>query len=307
MSFCTSCGAQLGFGRFCTNCGAPINSAPPAADPTDTQVRLPAVQPDAASGPRFPLYAEPTAPAPASPQPRPTDRRGSGSPVLVWVLCLVLLAVLGGVGTWWLTRDDGTDGRPDTTASADRGGEDTPVVPGTPPPPDGAGTDPEPSDPGDAVDLTSEVDVEAPPAAPPGQAVDGSPVTYPPSNMLDGDPTTAYRITGNAAGSEIVFSLPGEAVVHEVGLVNGYAKVDGTGANRNDWYASNRKVLEVEWIFDDGTVVPQSLNRTTDMQVVPVDGVRTSTVRLRLVKVSKPGPNPRNTTAISSVRIQGSR
>ncbi len=304
MSFCTRCGAQLGFGRFCTNCGAPVDvTAAAPADPAETQVRLPVVQPDASTGPRFPLYAEPTAnpPAPSSGGRR---RKPAGSRLLVWAVCLVLLAVLGGVGTWWLIRDDDTTGR-DGPGAVQPAPSDRPSDQPSEDPPQ---TDtPPPVDPGDAEDLTSEVVIQAPAPVAPGQAVDGTPVTYPPTNMFDDDPTTAYRIPGNASGSEIVFTLADEATILEVGLVNGYAKVDGRGANRSDWYASNRKIRSVEWVFDDGTVVSQTLRNTTDVQVVPVDAVRTTSVRLRLLKVSKPGPNPRNTTAISTVRILGGR
>ena len=36
MSSCTSCGHQLGVGRFCTNCGAPVDSATPDGTPDGT-------------------------------------------------------------------------------------------------------------------------------------------------------------------------------------------------------------------------------------------------------------------------------
>src|SRR3954468_18851611 len=71
MSSCTSCGHQLGVGRFCTNCGAPVDSSTPDGTPvstpvtdgdwrTDTAERLP----PAATDPRTP-------PAAAAPPPPP--------------------------------------------------------------------------------------------------------------------------------------------------------------------------------------------------------------------------------------------
>ena len=38
MSSCTSCGHQLGVGRFCTNCGAPVDSSTPDGTPVSTPV-----------------------------------------------------------------------------------------------------------------------------------------------------------------------------------------------------------------------------------------------------------------------------
>jgi hypothetical protein len=66
-------------------------------------------------------------------------------------------------------------------------------------------------------------------------------------------------------------------------------------------------VLAVEWTFDDGTVKTQRLADTTIMQTVSVPQVETTTVGLRLLKVSPPGPGraSRDYTAISDVRLFG--
>src|SRR3954452_3725413 len=78
MSSCTSCGHQLGVGRFCTNCGAPVDSSTPDSTPvstpvtdgdwrTDTAERHPPVATDPRTPPsavapppppRYPLYAD---------------------------------------------------------------------------------------------------------------------------------------------------------------------------------------------------------------------------------------------------------
>src|SRR3546814_19373014 len=69
MSFCKRCGAVLGVGRFCTNCGAPVVQAfetgtlHAESEAEKTNIRLPAVQPDAATGTRFPLFADELPPA----------------------------------------------------------------------------------------------------------------------------------------------------------------------------------------------------------------------------------------------------
>ena len=101
--------------------------------------------------------------------------------------------------------------------------------------------------------------------------------------------------------------LPEEAVISEVGLINGYAKKDRGGTRTVDWYAMNRKILEVEWLFDDGTTVAQNLRTEPVLQTIVVDDVSTRTIRMRIVEVSAPGKPPlrKNVTAISDVLLRG--
>jgi hypothetical protein len=133
-------------------------------------------------------------------------------------------------------------------------------------------------------------------------------VRYEGRNMLDGVAQTCWRMPGDGTGSEIALQLPGPTTISSVGLVNGYAKIarDASG-RRLDWYHGNRRLLRIEWVFDDGTTVRQSLDDTRRMQSVDVDPVTTQTVRLRLVEVSRPGSGPaaRDNTAISDVSLIG--
>ena len=124
--------------------------------------------------------------------------------------------------------------------------------------------------------------------------------------MLDGDTTTAWEMPGSGTGKELTFELPRSTHLSEVGLINGYAKTGEQGGRKVDWYAGNRRVVAVEWLFDDGSSVRQDLGRTRHMQTTHVD-VTTTTVRLRLVKVSAPGKGPaaRDMTAVSEVRLAG--
>jgi len=66
-------------------------------------------------------------------------------------------------------------------------------------------------------------------------------------------------------------------------------------------------VLEVEWVFDDGTSVEQGLESTRDLQTLTFDAVTTTTVTVRLLDVSEPGTgrSARNYTAISAVSLVG--
>jgi hypothetical protein len=92
-----------------------------------------------------------------------------------------------------------------------------------------------------------------------------------------------------------------------VGLVNGYSKVAYDGRRPFDWYRGNRRVLAVEWIFDNGSSVSQQLGNDRGMQQIAIRPVTTRTVRLRITSVSPPGKGraARNDTAISEVLLLG--
>ena len=126
--------------------------------------------------------------------------------------------------------------------------------------------------------------------------------------MLDGVPTTCWRMPGDGSGSTISVTLAEPTTLSEVGIINGYAKTsDDAGGRVFNWYRGNRRVLAVEWSFDDGTVVSQSLEEVRRLQTVDVDDVTTSTVTLRLVTVSAPGTgrSARDYTAISDLSLVG--
>lgn len=143
----------------------------------------------------------------------------------------------------------------------------------------------------------------APVTAPPGRDTAGHETTYAASNMVDDDPSTAWRRAGDGTGTTLTFTLAHPATVTSVGIVNGYAKTE----SGLDWYAGNRRVLEVSWRFDDGTQIKQTLRSTRGLQVLKVHGTHTGSVELTLLKVSQPGKGAasRDMTAISEVRITG--
>ena len=77
------------------------------------------------------------------------------------------------------------------------------------------------------------VDCQAP------QSTDGAGdvVVYVPEQMSDGRMNTAWRCNGNGVGQVVTFGFPAGTTIAEVGLVNGYAKVDpGIGAQRYGEY-----------------------------------------------------------------------
>ena len=275
-------------------------------------VRVSAVQPPPAytgqhgDGSRYPLYADEVdstavTPAVAPPTTHRDDRARSLPLWLPAVAVLVVLAMV--VGIWMLTRG-GDDG-----GAAAQPGSDTPSA-GQPSESDFP-ADEDPTSPaapaGSPTDLAGGSSATGPKPLAPGQDLGGNPVSYPPANMLDEDLATAYRIPGDASGETVVFTLPEEAEISEVGLVNGYAKKDSSGSRTVDWYALNRKILKVEWVFDDGTTVAQDLRAEPVLQTIAVDKVRTNTISLRILEVSAPGAGAmsKNVTAISDVLLHG--
>jgi hypothetical protein len=348
MSSCTSCGHQLGVGRFCTSCGAAVDSSNPEGTPVGNPVGSPVTEADWRTDtaerrrgvgstdprtppasvapplpPRYPLFADevpgytpygplttvsPEPPAPAVPM---GDQPGEpvGQPVepgyepygydydydeerrspVLWILTAALVLVLVAAGWWFVVRDDGSAKAPDPGGSPSAGqGSPSSAVEGT--------------------DVAGRAAARAPRTAPPHADVNGDEVSYDASNMLDGVPETAWRAAGDGTGLTLSFRLSDPTELHQVGLVNGYAKTSTDSKGRTfDWYRGNRRLEEVVWTFDDGSKVRQKLEETRELQLVDVPAVVTSKVLLRILKVSAPGNGTasRDFTAISEVSLVG--
>ena len=299
MGYCTSCGHPLDVGRYCTNCGHPV--APVDGTGTAERPAVPAAAaphapppPPAQAGqvppppPRYPLFADevglPPAPAGRPPSAPPGVTQASQRRRLWWpwlLLATVLVLVLVVVAVV-LVRGGGKD---DPTGSPRQASPATSGAPAT-------------------GDLARRSTVEVPATAPPNQDTSGRRTTYVGANLLDGVPETCWRMPGDGTGEQVTVTLPRAAHLRSVGLINGYAKTATEGGRELDWYHGNRRILAVEWVFDDGTTVPQQLDDTTGVQSVDVD-VTTRTVVLRLVEVSPPGKGPasRDYTAISDLSL----
>jgi hypothetical protein len=147
----------------------------------------------------------------------------------------------------------------------------------------------------------------APRHAPAGVDFAGRPVSYVAANMVDGLNDTCWRTPGDATGTVLTFHLDQPTKITRVGLVNGYAKIAYDGKRSYDWYRGNRRVLAVQWLFDDGSSVTQRLGFNRAMQQIAVKPVTTRVVRLRITAVSAPGKGraARNDTAISEVLLLG--
>lgn len=304
MNYCVNCGHELGVGRYCTNCGHPVDS------PTDTAERPRIAPVDAPTPPSTPPSTPPPAPPPAWTPPPPvryplfadddardTARDSVGEPAaasrhrgsrpwglwaalgvgLVLVLVLAVALLTGGDDPPTPSAEE-----PDTNA------------------PSSAGEEPSPTPAATQGSVTADASVTVPATAAAGEDVAGKRITYDAENMLDGVPETAWRMPGDGSGEEVAITLAEETTLRSVGLINGYAKNEGG----RDWYHGNRRIEQVEWVFDDGTTVPQTLGDSTGVQSVDVD-VTTTTITLRLVAVSAPGqgPDSRDFTAISDLLL----
>lgn len=350
-TYCTSCGHELGVGRFCTNCGRPVPGRHPEAVPAPDAPPAPVTERAPAPGtavvpppvgqlppsPRYPLFAD--APPPAAPAAPPGDpyptvgrpsaggttslppaspptvphRDGERRPApawLPWLVALVLLAVVAGVGGYLLVSsgdDDSADDRAGKEQTADGSSSDGPSSDGATEPeqPDSSGTGGPVAapDPADVVDLTAEVSAEVPAVAPPSRDRANRPVRFVPENMWDDRPRTSWRMPGDGTGQTLTFDLGRDVVITEVGMINGYAKVDGP----DNWYRGNRRIRAVQWEFDDGTRITQEFADDQQIQMADIGPVETRTVRVHLLTVTSPGkgPNGRDYTAISEIRFLG--
>ena len=322
MPVCAQCGHQFDVGRFCTNCGhavdAPVDegldlwrtdTAERPAAPSPTPVSAPpspvppAVPPDASA--RYPLFADQV----TSDVRESTHSHRAGRPWLPWAAGAVALLLVAGLGAWLLFGDDSD---PDLVASDSRS------TPSEAPPPDKPAQSKKPKKPkkttpprptAKPTNVTSQATAVVPATAAPGTDFDGNVVRYDARNMLDGVPATCWRMPGDGSGETITVSLAKKTEVTSVGLINGYAKTatDASGSPL-DWYTGNRRILSVEWVFDDGSVVSQQLTETRRLQSVDIEPVTTTAVQLRLVTVTTPGQGPsrRDYTAISDLALVGS-
>ena len=319
---CLACGEPLGIGRFCMNCGHPEEAPVKDESPTSTVERpilspapppasSPAQPPRAAVAPppvyeaprppRYPLWADEALSPPSGPPvlaPPPPAHRPRVGWVAGWVAAAIVLVALTGAGGVLLL---GGDDAPTSPGTASPPGTSTPAEPAGPAEPAEPGSSGSAAEP---VDLARTAEATPPDTAAPSRDVNGNAVRYEAFNMLDGQSDTAWRMPGDGSGQEVVLRLDSPTAISEVGLINGYAKVEAG----YDGYRANRRITAVEWVFGDGTVVAQDLTDDLEVQRVAVDDVVTDEVTLRIVSVSGPteGPTGRDYTAISEIALVGS-
>jgi hypothetical protein len=125
----------------------------------------------------------------------------------------------------------------------------------------------------------------------------GSPVYYVPEQMFDGRMNTAWRCNGNGIGQVVTFEFPPGTTIVEVGLVNGYAKVDpASGAKR---YGEYRRITKATWTFANGTSFQQSLeDGVKTVQKLSIPSQPADEVTLTIEASSGPGSNARGRDAV---------
>jgi hypothetical protein len=125
----------------------------------------------------------------------------------------------------------------------------------------------------------------------------GSPVYYVPEQMVDGRMNTAWRCNGNGIGQVVTFEFPPGTTIVEVGLVNGYAKVDpASGAKR---YGEYRRITKATWTFANGTSFQQSLeDGVKTVQKLSIPSQPADEVTLTIEASTGPGSNARGRDAV---------
>jgi len=237
------------------------------------------------------------------------DTRQDGSPsrgqswAVITVIAVAVVAAVG-VAVWWLVRPE--DGA--TTVDA----VTTQSAPVAAPSPDPV----QPSPPAAAAATTPAVQyptgilepsrVTAPSTSPDSADAQGRPTSYEAANVLDADPATAWRTEGNASGASLSFTFDSAVQITQVGLINGFAKVDPYDGT--DRYDQGRRILSVTWTFDSpaGPVsVPQQLtDGDRDLQLVAVPAVVAASVTLTIDSVTRPGAGGLfDRTAVSDVQF----
>ena len=142
-------------------------------------------------------YQQVTAP-PLPPPPR------SRNPVIIMIVLLLCLTAGAVAGLAFVLRSDWRITAPGSGASsAEKAAPDAQQVTSLTP-------------------TQVNVDCQAP------QSTDGAGdvVVYVPEQMSDGRMNTAWRCNGNGVGQVVTFGFPAGTTIAQVGLVNGYAKVD---------------------------------------------------------------------------------
>jgi hypothetical protein len=313
---CLHCGATVTEGRFCTSCGAQLGTEPtnPRIWPsptTDTAERVyespePAYAgPSPAPGP--PAHARAAEPAYLAPDPG-APRPGPGPGLWIGVaVAMVVVLVLGGFLVLQGTGGGGADSTtpaPPIVPKTQQSATESLSASLTPSPSSSSST---PTVTGPPTNVAGFSQATAPAHAPAGVDFSGRPVTYVAPNMVDGRNDTCWRTPGDATGMVLTFRLDQPTRLTRVGLVNGYSKIAYSNGRPYDWYLGNRRVLAVDWIFDDGTTVSQQLGTNRALQQTAIKPVTTDVVRLRIAAVSPPGKGraARNDTAISEVFLQG--
>jgi hypothetical protein len=223
----------------------------------------------------LPLDPAPSSLPSAQPVPAPSSGR---NPVIIMIVILLCLTVGAVTGIALLLHPES---RPAASGSAQPSGKDAA---------------PAPSSSGQVASATpTQVKVGCQAAQTTDDA--GNPVYYVPEQMFDGNMNTAWRCNGNGIGQVVTFEFPAGTSIVEVGLVNGYAKVDpASGAKR---YREYRRITKATWTFANGTSFQQSLkDGMKTVQKLSIPSQPGDQVTLTIEASTGPGSNARGRDAV---------
>jgi hypothetical protein len=239
-------------------------------------------------------------------------RRNSGRVLLVLVLAF---SMVGGVGAGlvYSFQTAGAAGEPGVAPHASDAPPPTDTTSATTPPPVETPSA-ESSTPAASPSATTPYEGAVLPITPAAVAADcqappatddaGNPVTYLPPNMVDGNPSTAWRCDGDGIGHTITINLGVETPIAELGLINGYAKLDPkSNAHR---YPEYRRITAVTWSFPDGTTVQQTFaDNAETSQTVRIPVRTASALTLTIQGSTAPGltAKTRDAVLISEISV----
>ena len=211
-------------------------------------------------------------------QPAPAPPRGR-NPMIIMSAILLCLTIGAVAGIVLLLHPDS---RPATSRSADASGKQAAA----------------PARSSSAqVALATPAQVKVGCQAPQTTDDAGKLVYYVPEQMFDGQMNTAWRCNGNGIGQVVTFEFPAGTSIVEVGLVNGYAKVDpASGAKR---YGEYRRITKATWTFANGMSFHQSLDDgMKTVQSLSIPSQPGDRVSLTIEASTGPGSNARGRDAV---------
>jgi hypothetical protein len=217
----------------------------------------------------LPLDSHPSHPSgyqqvPAPPLPAPPQSR---NPVIIMIVLLLCVTAGAVTGLALVLRSDWRIAAPSSGTSSV-----------------------EQAAPSDAQQVTSFTPTQVNAGCQAPQSTDGAGdvVVYTPEQMSDGKMNTAWRCNGNGVGQVVTFGFPAGTTIAQVGLVNGYAKVDpASGVQR---YGEYRRITAVTWTFANGTAFQQSLNDGVEtVQKLSIPAQSGDQVTLTIEATTEPG------------------
>jgi hypothetical protein len=230
----------------------------------------PAAPPAPQARPTVPTVTPQLQESPERVAPADAPLRGAGPGRLIIVLLALLAIVVGaGTGAYIVTREHRvtagaaapTTTAAPTTAAVPAAGTVTALAP-----------------------IAADADCQAPSATDDG----GRPVDYGSQQLIDGQPGTGWRCDGTAVGRSVTFTFASTAQIAEVGLLNGYPKVDPTSGVQR--YGEYRRVTSVTWAFPGGASFTQVLaDGVQTVQTMRIPAQQASQVTMTIDATTAPG------------------